>query len=164
MAAVAATAVVAEAVTETEEAVKEEVAEVVVEEAKVVEEVAVTATEAPVVEEVAVAAVDTQSLDHQAQLREMEVKHREAMMKQQQDMMNYFSQMMLKQNAEPKLDANGKPVKVQRVIIVPVPAYSYGLNAGSHMTGSYGAMHEMHHGKHTMEEKKESGNVVEPVK
>ena len=94
----------------------------------------------------------------------MEAKHREAMMQQQQEMMNYFSQMMLKQNAEPKLDANGKPVKVQRVIIVPVPAYSYGLNAGSHMMGSYGAMHEMHHGKHSMKEKKESGNVVEPVK
>ena len=90
-------------------------------------------------------------------------------MQQQQMMMKQFSEMMLKQNS-PKLDADGKPAKVQRVIIVPVPAYSYGLNSGSHMisggSASYQEMHEKHHGDHsdTEGEVKDEGKVVEPVK
>jgi len=96
----------------------------------------------------------------------MELKHRQAMMQQQQMMMNYFSQMMLKQNSAAQTDANGKTTKVQRVIIVPVPAYSYGLNAGTHITGDGSSMQMMQHDQnhdHSTDAEK-TGNVVEPVK
>ena len=161
------------AVTEVVEAVVEEVAVTEVVEA-VVEEVAVTEVVEAVVEEVAVTevveTVKTESMtvvskdaQHQEQLRQMEQQHRQAMMQQQQMMMKYFSDMMLKQNAVPQMGAGGKPARVQRVIIVPVPAYSFGLNSGSHMVGNAASMHEMHHG-HKATEAKDMGNVVEPVK
>ena len=139
-----------EAETETAEPASEET--VVAEEVEVTEQPAVAMT------------ADAQTQAHNEQIRQMQEDHRKAMMEQRQMMMNYFSEMMLKQNsAEPKLDANGKPMKVQRVIIVPVPAYSYGLNAGSHMTSeAYKAMHKKHHGESKSSDAE--GNVVEPVK
>ena len=65
---------------------------------------------------------------------QMEAKYRQAMMMQQQTMMNYFNQMLVQQNAQPQA-INGKVTKVQRVIIVPVPAYSFGMNTGTQFMG-----------------------------
>jgi len=107
-----------------EEVKAEEVAEVAVEEvqteavAEVVEEVK---TDAPVQ-----AVASTTSLSHEQQLQQMEAKYRQAMMMQQQQMMNYFNQMLVQQNTQPQAN-NGKVTRVQRVIIVPVPAYSFGM-------------------------------------
>ena len=64
----------------------------------------------------------------------MEAKYRQAMMMQQQTMMNYFNQMLVQQNAQPQT-SNGKVTKVQRVIIVPVPAYSFGMGMANPFMG-----------------------------
>ena len=79
---------------------------------------------------------------YEQQMRQMEVQYRQAMMQQQRMMMNYFNQMLVQQNTQPQ-NSNGKVTRVQRVIIVPVPAYSFGLNMGSHYQGGHPHMPNM---------------------